>query len=88
MTLSQGHIPGQERNHGQGPGLLIHRPGFCSLPHSASEGTVYYSFGRCSGPTTGPIPVWQLVFRPGHTFRELAGGVGGHGKVERERQGN
>ena len=44
------------RAHGQGPGLLIHRPGLCSLPISASEGTGDYPFSRCLGPTTGLIP--------------------------------
>lgn len=87
VTLGQGHTPGQEHNPGQSLGLLIHRPGFCSLPHSASEGTIYYSCSRCSGPIKGPIPVWWLVFKPDHMFRELACGSGG-GKVERERQGN
>lgn len=37
------------RAHGQSPGLLIHRPGVCSLPSSASEGTGDYPFSRCSG---------------------------------------
>lgn len=44
------------RAHGQSPGLLIHRPGVCSLPSSASEGTGDYPFSRCSGLTTGLIP--------------------------------